>query len=93
MEAVARAGRPLSLVANANVATGAIGDENLALDQALGLLPGTLRKANTTFVNLRSTLDDLDSLVDVAKPATRDLPEFLRDLRPLIADARPTSTT
>ena len=34
-----------SLVANANVATGAIGDENLALDQALGLLPGTLRKA------------------------------------------------
>jgi phospholipid/cholesterol/gamma-HCH transport system substrate-binding protein len=79
-----------SLVANANVATGAIGDENLALDQALGLLPGTLRKANTTFVNLRSTLDDLDSLVDVAKPATRDLPGVLRDLRPLIADARPT---
>ena len=40
-------------------------------------------------MNLRSTLDDLDSLVDVAKPATRDLPGVLRDL-PLIADARPT---
>jgi phospholipid/cholesterol/gamma-HCH transport system substrate-binding protein len=41
-------------------------------------------------VNLRSTLDDLDVLVDVSKPATKDLAPFLRDLRPLIAAARPT---
>jgi phospholipid/cholesterol/gamma-HCH transport system substrate-binding protein len=79
-----------SLVGNANVAAGAIGDENAALDRALGLLPGTLRRADTTFVNLRSTLDDLDPLVNASKPATKDLPRFLADLRPLVADAKPT---
>jgi phospholipid/cholesterol/gamma-HCH transport system substrate-binding protein len=79
-----------SLVSNANAATGAIGDENAALDRTLVLLPGTLRRANSTFVNLRSTLDDLDPLVNAAKPATKNLPRFLRDLRPLVADARPT---
>ena len=31
--------------------------------RSLELLPGTLRQANTTFVGLRSTLDDLDPLV------------------------------
>jgi phospholipid/cholesterol/gamma-HCH transport system substrate-binding protein len=79
-----------SLVANANTATGAIGDENVALAQALDLLPGTLRKANTTFVNLRATLNDLDPLVNASKPATKQLPQFLADLRPLVHDAVPT---
>ena len=45
---------------NTNAAMDAIGDESVALQRALELLPGTLRKANTTFVNLRTTLDDLD---------------------------------
>jgi phospholipid/cholesterol/gamma-HCH transport system substrate-binding protein len=79
-----------SLVGNANATARAVGDENVALDQALALLPGTLRKANTTFVNLRATLDDLDPLVAEAKPATKDLAPFLRDLRPLVDDALPT---
>ena len=79
-----------ALVGNANATTGAISAENVALAQALGLLPTTLRRANTTFVNLRSTLDDLDVLVAESKPATRDLAPFLRELRPLVADARPT---
>jgi len=79
-----------SLVGNANATTAAIGDENAALDRALVLLPGTLRKANTTFVNLRSTLDDLDPVVNASKPATRNLARFLRDLRPLVADTKPT---
>ena len=78
------------LVSNANTAFGAIGAESVALDRALELLPDTLRKANTTFVNLRSTLDDLEQLVDVSKPATRRLAPFLRQLRPLVHDARPT---
>ena len=38
--------------------------------------PSTLRRANTTFVNLRATLDDLDVLVDESKPATKDLAPF-----------------
>ncbi len=36
-------------------------------------LPPALRQANTTFFNLRPTLDDLDELVDVAKPTTKNL--------------------
>ena len=54
------------------------------------MLPTTLRRANTTFVNLRATLDDLDVLVAEAKPATKDLAPFLRELRPLVAASRPT---
>ncbi len=78
------------LVSNANETTEAIGAENVALSRALQLLPTTLRRANTTFVNLRATLDDLDVLVAESKPATRELAPFLRELRPLVADARPT---
>jgi phospholipid/cholesterol/gamma-HCH transport system substrate-binding protein len=78
------------LVTNTNQAMRAIGDENIALQRALELLPDTLRKANTTFVNLRATLDDLELLVEESKPATRDLAPFFRELRPLVREARPT---
>ena len=79
-----------ALVSNANTTTKAIGDENVALGRAVGLLPDTLRRANTTFVNLRATLDDLDVLVNESKPATKDLAPLFRKLRPLVADSRPT---
>jgi phospholipid/cholesterol/gamma-HCH transport system substrate-binding protein len=79
-----------NLVSNTNTAMAAIGDENVALSQTLELLPGTLRKANTTFVNLRSALDDLDVLVNVSKPATKDLAPFFKALRPVVHEARPT---
>jgi phospholipid/cholesterol/gamma-HCH transport system substrate-binding protein len=79
-----------ALVGNANTTAGAIGDENVALARGLDVLPATLRNANTTFVNLRSTLDDLDVLTNESKPATRRLAEQLRALRPLVHDAQPT---
>ncbi len=63
-------------------------DTNLA--DAIRRLPGFLRKSNTTFVNLRGTLDDLDPLVSAAKPVVRDLRPLLGDLRPFARDARPT---
>jgi len=85
-----RRGDLTELVSNTNSAMRAIGDENVALQRTLELLPGTLRKANTTFVNLRNTLDDLDKLVDESKPNTKELAPFLRALRPLVQDARPT---
>jgi phospholipid/cholesterol/gamma-HCH transport system substrate-binding protein len=78
------------LVRNTATAFRAIADEQASLDRALELLPDTLRRANTTFVNLRATLDDLDRLVAESKPATRDLAPFLRELRPLVRRARPT---
>ena len=79
-----------SLVSNTNATASAIASENVALERSLDVLPDTLRNANTTFVNLRATLDDLDVLVDESKPATRELTPFLRVLRPLVRDARPT---
>jgi phospholipid/cholesterol/gamma-HCH transport system substrate-binding protein len=79
-----------NLVGNTNATMRAIGDESASLQRALELLPDTLRKANTTFVNLRTTLDDLDQLVEVSKPNTKELAPFLRALRPLVHDARPT---
>jgi phospholipid/cholesterol/gamma-HCH transport system substrate-binding protein len=85
-----RRGDLSNLVSNANTTASAIAAENVSLDQALQVLPETLRKANTTFVNLRATLDDLDVLVAASKPATKDLARFLRELRPLVHDARPT---
>src|SRR5215210_6592323 len=91
MTAIAERKTDLSgLVTNANETTGAIAAENVALSRALSLLPTTLRRANTTFVNLRATLDDLDVLVAESKPATKDLAPFLRELRPLVAASRPT---
>jgi phospholipid/cholesterol/gamma-HCH transport system substrate-binding protein len=79
-----------ALVGNANTTAKAIGDENVALSQALGLLPDTLRRANTTFVNLRATLDDLTVLVNASKPATKDLARLFTQLRALVEESRPT---
>ena len=85
-----RRGDLAALVGNANATAGAIAAQNQALAQTLGLLPGTLRKANTTFVNLRSTLDDLDQLTAASKPVAPKLAPFFRTLRPLLREARPT---
>ena len=83
--AVAQRRNDLSaLTQNANEALGAIASQNRSFDQALVALPGALRQANTTFHNLRPALDDLDVLVDAAKPATKNLAPFLRQLHPLL---------
>ncbi len=79
-----------SLVANANATAGAIAQENTSFDTDLALLPGTLRKANTTFVNLRATLVDLTTLVNTSKPVAPKLAPFFSTLRPLVSEAVPT---
>jgi phospholipid/cholesterol/gamma-HCH transport system substrate-binding protein len=81
-----------ALTQNANEALGAIASENRSFDQALVKLPGTLRQANTTFHNLRPALDDLDVLVNASKPATKNLPRFLRDLKPVTTRSVPVFT-
>ncbi len=85
-----RSGTLSDLVANTNTSLGAIADENESLAQALDLLPQTLRRGSTTFVNLRATLDDLDKLVAASKPATKNLAPFLAALQPLLVEAKPT---
>ena len=79
-----------NLVTSTDQTASAIAAESPSLDHALAVLPTTLRRGNTTFVNLRGAIGDLNTLVDVSKPATRRLAPFLRALRPLVADARPT---
>ncbi|MGH2966448.1 MAG: MlaD family protein [Solirubrobacterales bacterium] len=71
------------LTANGNQALGAIAAQNQALDRSLVAFPPALRQADTTFVNVRATLDDLTPLVNESKPATKDLAPFLRKLRPV----------
>lgn len=85
-----RRGDLTSLVSNANATAGAIAQESSSLDSALAILPQTLRKGDTTFVNTRATLDDLDRLVNASKPVAPKLTPFFRKLRPLVAAARPT---
>jgi len=78
------------LVTNLNTTTKALGNEKVALAEVIRRLPNFFRTANTTFVNLRSTLDDVDPLVDASKPVAPKLARLLADLRPLARDARPT---
>jgi phospholipid/cholesterol/gamma-HCH transport system substrate-binding protein len=88
--AVAQRGNELSsAVSNASTAFGAIASQNEAFSETLHLLPPVFRQANTTFVNLRAALDDLDPLIETAKPATKDLAPFLRELRPVLSRAVP----
>jgi len=88
--AVAQRGEALSsAISNANTAFGAIASQNVALDQTLRRLPPTMRQANTTFVNLRAAIGDLEPLVETAKPATKNLAPFLAELRPVFSKLIP----
>ena len=78
-----------ALTSNGNQALGAIAAENEGLARALTAFPPAMRQANTTFVNLRAALDDLDPLVADLGEVAPDLPGFLRDLRPVAGDAAP----
>jgi phospholipid/cholesterol/gamma-HCH transport system substrate-binding protein len=78
------------LISNLNATTGALGNQRDALADAIARLPGFMRRANTTFVNLRATLDDLRPLVEESKPVAKKLRPFLAELRPLARNARPT---
>jgi phospholipid/cholesterol/gamma-HCH transport system substrate-binding protein len=82
--AVAGRGEQLSsAVSNASTAFDAIAQETAAFDATLGRLPPVFRQTNTTFVNLRAALDDIEPLINTAKPATKDLAPFLAELRPV----------
>ncbi len=79
-----------SLVTNLADTTGAIARPRGALGDAINQLPPFLRRANTTYVNLRATLDDLDPLVTEAKPVAKKLRPYTAELRGLVEDAEPT---
>ncbi len=85
----ARADSLSSAIGNANTAFEAIASQNRAFNDVLAELPPVLRQSNTTFVNLRAALDDLEPLVDTAKPATKNLAPFLAELRPVLSKLKP----
>ena len=78
------------LVGNLNETTRALGNQKAALAESIGRLPPFMRRANTTFVNLRAALDDVDPLVEASKPVAKLLSPFLAEARAFAADAEPT---
>ena len=68
----------------------AIGRQKSSLASAIHVFPAFMRRANTTFVNLRTTLDQLTGLVNDSKPVAKKLKPFVRALRPLAIGAQPT---
>ena len=79
-----------ALIGNLNAMMGAIGRRETELASAIGQLPGFMRQFNTTAVNLRAALDDVDPLVDASRPVARKLKPFVRRLRGFARDAVPT---
>jgi phospholipid/cholesterol/gamma-HCH transport system substrate-binding protein len=78
------------LVRNLATTTEALSSQRTALGNSIQRLPGFMRLANTTFVNLRSALDDLKPLVDASKPVAPKLQKLLVQLRPLAEQSVPT---
>ena len=79
-----------ALIGNLNETTGALGNQKAALAETIERLPPFMRRSNTTFVNLRAALNDVDPLVDASKPVARQLGPVLAEARGLAADGRPT---
>ena len=79
-----------ALIGNLNLMMNAIGDRKEQLASAVSQFPDFMRRTNTTFVNLRAALDDVDPLVDASRPAARELQPFMAQLRAASADAVPT---
>jgi phospholipid/cholesterol/gamma-HCH transport system substrate-binding protein len=80
------------LIHNANLMMGAIARQSTALKEFLVRFPDFMRQANTTFVNLRATLDDLDPFVNASKPVAEKLGPFFHTFRQAAHGAVPTIT-
>ena len=78
------------LVSNLNKTTRALALEKEALAEVIERFPDFMRQANTTYVNLRAALDDVDPFVNASKPVARKLRPYLAQLRPFANEARPT---
>ena len=88
----ARSSDITGLIHNSDLMMGAIARQSDSLKQALVRFPDFMRQANTTFVNLRATLDDLTPLVNASKPVAEKLPAFFHQFRRAAHGAVPTIT-
>lgn len=87
-----RAPEITQLIHNLDLTMTALASQRVALAQTVHKLPGFMREANTTFVNLRAALDDLDPLVSASKPVAEKLRPFFHLLRHTAHNAVPTIT-
>jgi phospholipid/cholesterol/gamma-HCH transport system substrate-binding protein len=78
------------LISHLSTTFSALASQQAALGQSVQRLPPFMRLANTTFVNLRSALVDLTSLINASRPVAPKLQKLLVQLRPLAVDAVPT---
>jgi phospholipid/cholesterol/gamma-HCH transport system substrate-binding protein len=77
-------------ISNTNQMMGALAAQNQNLAGTIERLPDFMRNYNTTAVNLRATLDDLDPLVSASIPVAEKLQPFTAALRGFATDAVPT---
>jgi phospholipid/cholesterol/gamma-HCH transport system substrate-binding protein len=68
--------------------TGAIAQEEDDLQEVIRQAPPFMRRANSTYVNLRSTLDELDPLIAATGKAAPKLRRVMAELVPFARDAR-----
>ncbi len=78
------------LVSHLSTTTQALASQRTALGQSIQRLPGVMALADTTFVDLRTALNDLTPLVNDTKPVAPKLQRLLVQLKPLAQDAVPT---
>jgi phospholipid/cholesterol/gamma-HCH transport system substrate-binding protein len=78
------------LVSHLSTTTQALASQRTALGESIQRLPGVMALADTTFVDLRTALDDLTPLVNDTKPVAPKLQRLLVQLKPLAQDAVPT---
>ena len=78
------------LVVNLDGMLGTIGAQQQSLASAVGQLPDFMRQFNTTAVNLRAALDDVQPLVNATRPVAGKLQPFAKRLRGFARDAVPT---
>lgn len=78
------------MVADLAATTRVLDTRRSELGEAIEELPATLRRANTTFVDLRGALDDVEPLIRDTGPAARRLRPVARQLQQLARGARPT---
>lgn len=79
-----------ALVGNLDEMMNALARQRTALATSIRELPDFMRNFNTTSVNLRATLDDLDPLVDASKPVAARLGPFFANFRSASANLVPT---
>jgi phospholipid/cholesterol/gamma-HCH transport system substrate-binding protein len=76
-------------IANASVLAASVARERGSLDTVLRGAPAALRRANTTLVNLRATLQDARPALRELKPVAPRLDTTFKVLEPLARHARP----